>query len=359
MYIKKLYLKNFRNLDEVSINLSENVNIIYGFNASGKTNIVESIGFLSNFKSFRTSKTKELINFDCNDFHIECEFVNDRDYKLKYDFLQPNKHQISLNAVKYKSKNELLGKIKTIIFCPDDLFLIKSSPEIRRKFLNDTLVQFRPKYAKLISDYSKYLKQKLHVLKSEDSYMKDLVFDYNEALARLSAEISFMRANFLITLEKDAKIVYNDISGSLENLEILYNTKLTNPSLSISQNYEEYVEIFKNYHKNELMAKSCLVGCHKDDISFFINGNNAREYASQGQIRSVVLSLKFAVKELFLKDTNSMPILILDDVLSELDEKRQDYVLNQIKTGQIIITSPQKIGLDGNFINIQNGKILE
>lgn len=362
MYIKNLKLHNFRNYSDYFVDFDPNVNIIYGLNAEGKTNLIESISFLSNFKSFRTSKNKELIKFNENKFDIECLFnQKNRDYNMKVSFSDANKYEYSINSIKYRTKSEVLGRIKTIVFCPDDLFLIKDSPEARRKFINDTLIQFRPKYHKLLNDYNKYLKQKNYVLKNFDEKpsLLSLLPEYNEILAKLSAEITFIRANFINLLDEEAKIVYNDISGGFEKLDIFYNTKIENPSLSVNLNFSQYENLLKMYEKKEIAAKNCLIGIHKDDISFSINGNSAKEFASQGQIRSIILSVKFAIKELFFKDSGFLPILILDDVLSELDKFRQDYVLNRIKSGQIIITSPHinNDKLQGKMIYIKKGEI--
>ena len=364
MKIKSIKLNNFRNYSDIFVEFDENNNIIHGFNAQGKTNLIEAIYFVSTLKSFRTSKNREIIKFGQKSFNIECVFnIKNKDYTAKINFNDQNKYKITINDVEYKSKNQVRGKLKTVIFCPDDLYLIKDSAESRRSFLNETLIQFRPKYSKLLDDYNKYLKQKNHVLKNlqERPTMVVLIDDYNIKIAEIGAEIAFIRANFLKLLSIETKNIYSEISGNVENLDVNYITKLSDPSLSIDQNKEEYLKLLEIYKVSEKSAKNALIGIHKDDLLFQIDSKNAREYASQGQIRSIVLSLKLGVREMFFKDTGSHAILILDDVLSELDKNRQDFVINKINDGQVMITTPyfDKINLLGKLISVENGQIGE
>ena len=362
MKIKNLKLHNFRNYTDLSIDFDDNTNIIHGLNAQGKTNLIESIYFVSTFKSFRTNKNREIIKFGETNSQVECIFaLKGKDYKVIIDFNNLNKYKITINGVIYKSRIQVRGKLKTVVFCPDDLYLVKNSAETRRQFLNDTLIQFRPKYQKLLINYTKFLKEKQHILKNlqEKPLMEVLIDDYNLKLAEIGAEIAFIRANFLKLLLDETKSIYEDISGNIEKFSMAYITQLSNPSVSIEQNKIEFMTLFENYKKLEKSSKNTLIGIHKEDILFDINGNSAREYASQGQIRSIVLSLKLGVRELFFKDMGCHAILILDDVLSELDIHRQDYVINKIKDGQVIITTPcfDKINLKGKLINIDNGQI--
>ncbi|MFI3226804.1 MAG: DNA replication/repair protein RecF [Clostridia bacterium] len=364
MNIKSIKLKNFRNYSNLSVDFSKNNNIIYGLNAQGKTNLIEAIYFVSTLKSFRTSKNREIIKFNEQNLDIECIFsVKDREYTEKINYSIDNKYKISINGVSYKSRNQVLGKIKTVVFCPDDLYLVKDSPSARRNFLDETLIQFRPKYHKLLTDFNKYIKEKNHILKNLDKkpQMYDLIDDYNAKIAELSAEISLIRSNFLKLLCNEASIIYSEVCGDIENFSLSYTTKLTAPSKSVQQNIEEYEKLLEIYREREKMAKSCLIGCHKDDIGFFINENHAREFASQGQIRSIVLSLKLAVRELHFKDCGVYPILILDDVLSELDNHRKQYVTHKIKNGQVLITTPyiDQIDLPAKTFYIENGAFKE
>lgn len=352
MKIINLTIKNFRNYSENYFEFNEKSNIIYGFNGDGKTNLLESIYFLALAKSFKSNKNAELINFNSNFFEIECNFLkNNRNYNIKIIYKNDNKYEVYINKIKYKSKNNLLGLLKVVVFSPDDLYLVKDSAEIRRKFLNETLILFRPKYIKLLSDYNKFLKNKSYILKNDE--YNELLIDYNEKLAEIGAEIAFIRANFLKLLCEETSLIYSELIDN-EKFNLKYLTKLSNPSVSIEQNKEEFLKLFQIYKQNEIKSKNCLIGIHREDILFEINDNNARNFASQGQTRSIVLCLKLAVRELLIKDTKSTPILLLDDVLSELDEKRQDFVLKKIEKGQIFITSPYKIekNIDANFFNI-------
>lgn len=364
MKIKSLKLENFRNYDNLYAEFDVNNNIIHGLNAQGKTNLIEAIYFISTLKSFRTSKNRELIQFNKNNFNINCVFdLKNKEYTIKIAFFDTNKYKITINGVEYKSKSQILGIIKTVVFAPDDLYIVKESSIVRRNFLNENIIQFRPKYDKLIKTYNKYLKEKNYILKNLDKKpnLEDLIIDYNEQIAKLSAEISFMRANFLNLLEKEVKIIYSEICGNVEEFSMDYETKLSNPSKSYQKNVEEYQNLLKIYYEKEKMAKNCLVGCHKDDILFYINNKLARDFASQGQIRSIVLSLKLAIRELHFKDCSIYPILILDDILSELDANRKKYITNKIKNGQVLITTPflEDINFDGKIFHIENGNIKE
>lgn len=358
MKILNLNIKNFRNYSNAYFDFSENNNIILGPNGQGKTNLLESIYFLALAKSFRSNKNSEIIMFNCDNFDIECNLIKkNRNYNIKIKYSLSNKYEISINDIKYKSKNSILGLLKVVLFYPDDLYLIKDSAEIRRKFLNDTLMQFRPKYIKLLSDYNKYLKNKSYILKhlSEKPSLSELLYDYNAKLAELGGEIAFIRANFLKLLCEETASIYKELNEN-EHFNLQYMTKLTNATLDIKKNQEEFLKLLDIYKNHEINAKSCLIGIHRDDILFEINHNNARNYASQGQTRSIVLCLKLGVREMLIKDTGNIPILLLDDVLSELDEHRQNFVLNKIKKGQIFITSPNKLiqDINGKSIYINN-----
>lgn len=363
MFIKSLKLQNFRNYDQLNINFNDFNNIIYGLNAQGKTNLVEAIYFASTLKSFRTSKNREIIKFDKEFLTIECTFcVNNRDYVEKITFSNQNKYDISINGVKYKSKMQILGKIKTVVFCPDDLYIIKNSPAVRRDFLDENLVQFRPKYHNLLRDFNKYIKEKNHILKNLDTkpQMMALLDDYNLKIAEISGEISFIRANFLKLLNVETKAIYNEICGECEDFSLVYNTKLENSCENITKNQQNTLKLLNLYKDKEIISKSCLIGCHKDDINFFIDDKSAREYASQGQTRSIVLSLKLAVWQMHFQDCGVYPILLLDDILSELDLNRKKYVTHKIKNGQVIITTPyvDKIELLAKTFFIEDGKII-
>lgn len=364
MIIKRLKLNNFRNYSNIFIDFNENNNIIYGLNAQGKTNLIEAIYFVSTLKSFRTSKNREMINFNAQNLNIECVFnIKGRDFHEKIDFNSDNKYNILINGVKYKTRNQITGKIKTVVFNPDDLMLIKDSPAIRRQFLDETLMQFRPKYTKLLGDFNKYIKHKNHILKNLDKKpeMFNVIDEYNEKIAELCGEISFIRANFLKLLNSESQKLYGEICDNIEVLSLNYVSKISDLHLDIKKNQENYLKTLNIYKEQEKNARSCLIGCHKDDIAFYINEKSARDFASQGQIRSIVLSIKLAIRQLHFKDCGEYPILILDDVLSELDKKRKEFVTHKIKNGQVLITTPylDEISIPAKTFFIENGKLVE
>lgn len=360
MFIKNLKLQNFRNYSDISVDFDPKNNVIHGLNAQGKTNLIESIYFLSTFKSFRTSKNRELIKLGHDNMSICCDYLlGNRDYNIKIYYFN-SKYKIFINGVEYKSRNKIHSLIKTVVFCPDDLLLVKNSAEYRRKFLDDTICQFRPKYRQLITEYYKVLREKNFILRHPEKNLYYLLDDYNFKIAKLGGEISFIRKNFIELLNTQAKEIYSDICGGVEILSTSYCSKAISYDENSANKFAENIASLLNiYREKEISAKNSLIGIHKDDILFKIDNKNAREFASQGQVRSIILALKLGVREMFFLDTKEHAILILDDVLSELDTTRQDFVLNKISDGQVIITTPydDKINILGRKIEIFDGNL--
>ena len=255
--------------------------------------------------------------------------------------------------------------MNVVLFCPDDLDLIKDGAAVRRKLLDNAISQIRPKYASILSDFNKLYENKSRILKDwrEKPSLLDTLDDFSDGMARMSAQLIRYRAAFTARLSEAALPIHSDFSGSDEKLRIDYKTvsSVTDPFASAREIYYELCEHQERHRQAELEAGQCLSGAHKDDLEIFINGKNARAFASQGQTRTAALSIKLAEREIFLAETGEYPILLLDDVLSELDAKRQEFVLNRIGGGQTLITCCEDEEISsrtgGKVIFVERGKI--
>lgn len=343
MVIKNLELTNFRNYKKANQILSPGVNLILGENAQGKTNFLESIFFLSCVKSFHAKNERELILFGESQARIEADVVTrERDLSLRIDLSLNAKRKIYENGILQKKLLDYVGTVQTVLFSPDDLYLIKEGPAIRRRFLNIAISQLKPNYIQALAEYNRIIEHKNKILKNEElSGRCDLLDVFNEKLATSGALIIKYRSDFINELLYFASKIHNEMSGGRENLSLRYVTDryiedLSQPAEQISKALLRHLNDRKGA---ELDAQSCLVGAHKDDIEILIDEKPAKFFASQGQIRTAVLSIKMAERDVFYKIGGELPILLLDDVLSELDENRQGYLLNKISHGQVIISS--------------------
>lgn len=363
MIIKKLQFENFRNLENSSIEFFDNVNVIYGNNAQGKTNLIEILWLLCGGHSFRAGKENEMIKFGENFYKIYCEFYSyNRDQKAKIEYVK-NKRKITINDVDKKSSSYLTEIYSAVLFSPDHLELIKSNPGLRRKFIDTAICQNRIKYANILTKYNKILNQRNILLKdSNNKNIDDTLCIWDEYLSESGAKIIKERMNYISSLKKVAEDFHRGISDNKEILTVKYQTNL---DISEENTEQEIKEILYNAYLNtrneDIRYGHTNIGVHRDDISILINDLPAKIYASQGQQRSAVLSLKLSEAKL-LSDTNEeKPIILLDDVLSELDNLRQDYLLNQIKDYQVFITcceeSNKKQLKEGKIFNIKNGVI--
>lgn len=332
MYIEKLSLKNFRNFDKISISFSDNINIFYGDNAQGKTNLLESIYLCSTGRSQRTRNDKEMILFGENEAHIQIyakkEKRTDRiDINLKRD----GKKGIAVNNTAIKKLGELFGIVKTIIFSPEDLQMIKSGPSERRRFMDIELCQISNLYYYNLQQYYKILKQRNNLLKTiqKDYKLKETIFAWNEQLVIYGKKIISLRREFIKKINYIAFNIHQKITGGKEKLNIIYR-----PSV-LEENFFSKLE--KNIDKDLLYGTTSL-GPHKDDLIFNINDIDIRNFGSQGQQRTASLSTKLAEIEFIKEESSSFPILLLDDVFSELDIKRQNFLIDNIKNIQTFIT---------------------
>lgn len=366
MKLRRIALDGFRNYTDFTTDFSPGVNVIWGENAQGKTNLLEAIGFLSGARSHRARGDKELISFHRDRGTITAEVTSrGRDFLLEVQLFRGARRRLFVNHVKCKTAAELGGIVQTVLFCPEDLALIKAGAAERRSFLDHAICQLRPRYAEALAQYSKLLDHKTRILRDWEKHpsLLDVLEDFNEAMARAGALVIHYRAHFVRKLAEKAAQIQTEFSGGRETLALHYATVSTvrDPLGPTVELYEDLRRHQDSHAKAERDARSCLSGPHKDDLVARINGQPARQYASQGQTRTAALSLKLAERELFRDDTGQWPILLLDDVLSELDARRQDFVLRRITGGQVILTgceAPDGSFPEGRTLHIMQGKLV-
>ena len=357
MKIKNIKLLNYRNCEDLTLNLDNNKILIIGKNAQGKTNILESIYYLSQLKSPRATTIKELIKFDTNKFEIVAQInKTDTDIDMSVSY-EDNKRTLKLNGLKTTPKN-FKSTLKSVLFTTEDLMLLRGAPQDRRNWLDRAISQIYPAYDDRLSKYDKIRIQKNNLLKlPEINY--SLLDVYNQQLIITGSNIILVRQKFLKELKNIAIFKYNSIADS-ENFDIKYSVQETS-----IEDIAKYLENeLQQKSQEEIVRKQACVGPHRDDILFFINNNDATKYASQGQQRTIVLALKLAEIKLIKEKLGESPILLLDDVLAELDDLRQNYLLTTIEDDtQTIITSVDTLLFDENFLNdvkihsIKNGQL--
>jgi DNA replication and repair protein RecF len=297
---------------------------------------------LAGGKSFRTRFDRELVGFDFSSAEILADVnARGRDQTIKISIVPGQRKQISVNSDK-KSASELSGIMTAVLFCPDDLDLVKDGALARRRLMDMAISQLRPGYTQLIAEYSRLYDQKSAILRDwrEKPRLLDVLDDFSERMCRVSAKLIRYRAAFCSRLAEAAEPIHREFSGGTDTLALEFKTVSTvkDPFGPEKEIYYEVCEHQESHRKAELDSGQCLTGAHKDDIDISINGKSARAFASQGQTRTAALSLKLAEREIHLSETGEYPVLLLDDVLSELDNSRQEFVLNRIGGGQTLIT---------------------
>lgn len=367
MIVKSICLDFFRNYVHLEADFDSGVNVIYGENAQGKTNLLEAVAYLSAASSHRARYDRELIQFGVDSAFIKAEvFSRERDFTLEIDLSRNTRRRICSNGVRLKTTGEMAGIVNTVLFCPEDLYLIREGAVARRRFLDICICQLRPRYAAALAEYKKLYEHKTRILKDweENPSLLDTLDDFNLRMAQTGAILIHYRAHFIRKLKETAPPIHRDFSGGREELGLSYETvkTVTDPLTSPKYILPQLLEHQESHRRAELDSRQCLSGPHKDDLIVEINGTNAKQFASQGQTRTAVLSLKLGCREIFYQDSGEYPVLLLDDVLSELDAKRQEFVLRRITGGQVFITCCEEerlAGLErGKVFHIQNGKLL-
>ncbi len=365
MKMNDIRLENFRNYEEFSLCFDPSVNLIVGRNAQGKTNLLEAIGFLGSGKSFRTQKAAELVRFGAEFAQIEGNvFSQEREQSLRWVlFDRARPRQLYHNGSKKKTAAEIAGVLQSVLFCPEDLMVLKAGAAPRRRLADAAISQLRPNYEAALNEYHRILEQKNRILKDrhENPALLEILPEYNARLCQVGALIISYRARFFEGLGREAGVFHGHFSGGVEDFSLQYRTvsTVTDPFAPVSTLEEQLQEHLQSHHRAELESSSCLTGPHKDDFDVTLSGISLKAFGSQGQVRTAAISLKLAQRELMKKESGEYPILLLDDVLSELDPGRQDFVLNQIGTGQVFITccEPGRFTDLGKTIEIDNGQI--
>ena len=355
MWIKKIKINNFRNYKKEEINLEKNINIFYGQNAQGKTNIIESIFLCSLGKSFRAKKDNEMIKLNEENAIVEVEYEkSDRDGKIKIEI--GNKKNIYLNGIKIKKLSELLGNLNIVIFTPDDIGILKGGPQNRRRFLDIMISQLRPNYMHVLNLYLKTIEQRNKYLRQTKEEHKDenLLEIWDEKLAEYALKIYEYRKEFIEKIIKKINIIHNNITNGEEQIELEYITECDSK--------EKYLKLLKERRKLDIIKGFTTKGVHRDDFMIYINKKDIRIFGSQGQNRTAMLSLKLAELQVIYDEIGEYPILLLDDFMSELDKTRRKNFLENIEGTQVIITGTEKLDIENlEYLeyNVSNGKVLK
>lgn len=352
MRVDALTLEDFRNYRRLEAAFSPGVNVIYGENAQGKTNLLEAVAYLSTASSHRARYDRELIRLEAPAAMVKATVeARERTFKLEARLRRGQRRQLFSNGVRLKTAGELSGVLQTVLFCPEDLSLIRAGAAERRRFLDECICQLRPRYAAALSQYKRLYEHKTRILRDweEKPALLDTLDDFSFQMAQAGAVLIHYRAHFLKRLRETAAAVHADFSGGREQLDLGYATVSTvaDPLAPTRDLLETVLEHQRTHRQAELEARQCLTGPHKDDLVVHINDLEAKTYASQGQTRTAALSLKLGCREIFYHDTGEWPVLLLDDVLSELDRRRQEFVLHRITGGQVFITCCEDDGLEG------------
>ncbi len=353
MKVLNLSIKNFRNIENINIEPCDSMNVICGENAQGKTNIIESIWLFTGAKSFRNAKDNNFIKFGTEKAVNNLKFKSDgieKDAKLQIS----DKRYAFINEKKLQSASELAGNFKAIVFSPNDLKLISDGPSVRRKFLDTAIGQLYPNYIDILKNYVRAVTQRNKIIKDYkyDSTISIMLDVYEEEIAKNGIKIISYRKRYIEIINEFLPTVYKGISSGKEELETEY----------ICSCEEDFLKNLEISRKEDIYSGVTSIGPHRDDLEFKINGISARNFASQGQKRSIALALKLAEAEVIKKNTGESPVILLDDVMSELDPSRQDFVLNHIKGMQSFLTccddSNVKNLIAGKKFIINGGKVL-
>lgn len=368
MRIKNLRLRNFRNYDSLNISFAEAFNIIYGNNAQGKTNIIEAIFLCASGRSHRTAKDNELLKYEAGGFNIKLLFEKAGiDEEIEIAFNSEERKKIKINEIPLKKIGDLMGHLNAIIFSPEDLLLIKQGPAERRRFIDITLSQLRPSYFYDLQQYAKILYQRNTLLKTimMRRELEATLDIWDKHLVKTGLRIMKARNSFVVKLNSLAKIRHEKLTNGEENLNLEYSPSFGIDKKSSDAELEEiFTKLLEKNRGREIQKGISIFGPHRDDINIFLNGESTKIYGSQGQQRTSVLSMKLAEIDLMKEESGDYPVLLLDDVLSELDDRRKEQLLDSIGGMQTFITCTDRRFFkrsteNAEFFYVENGKLVD
>lgn len=362
MKITRLEAENFRNIEKSQIELCPEINIFYGDNAQGKTNILEALWLFTGGKSFRGSKDCDLINFNQTKSLLSIEFDAGKRPQTAQIAIENNKRTAKMNGISQDSPSKMWGNLCMVVFSPEHLEIIKGGPELRRRFLDSAICQLKRRYASDLNEYTRILTQRNSLLKDipRHAQLIDMIDVWDVRAAKTGAKIISARLGYIEKLTPKAQEYYDGISSGKEKLTIKYNCTGYNQQeiLDQSEMYNFLYEAIKASFKADMEAGYTKVGPHRDDLEISIDGNSSRSFGSQGQQRSAILALKLAEASIIMEQAEESPILLLDDVMSELDLHRQQFILNNINGWQVFITCCDPSSkLKGKVFNVCEGKV--
>jgi len=366
MRIDSLELEGFRNYVRESVAFDPRCNVICGENAQGKTNLLEAVVYLSRGRSPRARTDREMIGFQSEGARLLARVESrGREFRVQADLFRGRRRKLTVNQVPVKTSAALGDVYFTVLFQPEDLYLIREGAAARRRFLDTALCQLRPRYAAALAGYERAREQKTRILRDwgERPGLLSALPEFNEQMIRLGAVLVQYRYRFSLRLAEHAAVHHRECSGGREKLDVQYQTvsSVGDPGAPAAVLAERLREHMESHREAELSSRLCLSGPHKDDLIVTIDGREARTYSSQGQTRTAALALKLAEREIYRSAAGEYPVLLLDDVLSELDPRRQEFVLNRIAGGQVFITCceedrlPNLLG--GRVFHVENGVI--
>jgi DNA replication and repair protein RecF len=367
LHINQLILKDYRNYQDLDLNFSENLNVIYGMNGQGKTNILEAI-FVAGFgSSFRTKRDKELINSASTETYIRAELSKSYgDYTIEYTLKKDLKKEIKVNKNHLKKRSELFGHLNVVVFSPEDLKLIKEGPSERRRFIDREISNLKKKYCADLIEYHRILSQRNALIKKSRHKQSnlDMISIWDEQLASVGTSLMLERKAFIEKLNEVSYKLHLQITEEKEEIKLKYLPNIKVNSAEYDKIYMEFLNKLTQQLSNDVDKGYTTVGPHRDDLDIRVNGIDVKTYGSQGQQRTAALSLKLSEIEIIYDEIGEYPVLLLDDVMSELDKKRQNDLLKSLKSLQTIITITDTESIidayleEANVIKIHNGQVI-
>ena len=359
MKVTKICAEDFRNIERAEVEFSDGINLLFGANAQGKTNLLEAICYFSLGKSFRGAKDAEFIAFDKKTSKLSLDFEDKvRERNLTIDFSKDRARHIEQNGMKISRMSEIIGLFRAVIFCPEHLNIIKEGPSMRRFYLDVAISQLRPLYLRSLQRYNHILQQRNKLIKNAEKDRKsfDATIEFWSAqLAAEAANITKQRLRYIEAAERELKVCFEEMTSGREvpSLEYDFSFKIKPEDAADPKRAQEvFFGQLMSSHDREIYAGATLWGIHKDDLIIKLDGKNARNFASQGQQRSLALGLKLSEAAISASNTGENPVLLLDDVFSELDAERRGYLCERMKRGQVIMTACSDVDLRNEHVNV-------